>query len=600
MIDDLQNSRMLDDRTFRRLKHWHRGEEYLKVAGAFVKHTPPQSFRNFLKEQLDPPDLAPSTLHRSILDTRLRAIVTTNFDKVFEFQGRSLSPLIYPHCFNDVDSFREDFFFAKLHGCVSQAYDPENIVLTEKNYADLRLNSKYQSILRSVFSSHTFLTVGFSLRDPDFLGLIGDFKEIFGSFSPTVFALMREDAVKSRKPWEDLHVEPITYKDHRELPRIFADIQKVARTDVLDAPIKRRLVPLRRVTKKKAKSAKTKEQEFLEAASLGPLRLGRLDLQCQLFPEQLWNGNRRLHLYADDPEAERQVVLKWNDSVLPKDTLETLVREIQYRIASSKSGSLIIPQKEFQVLTEVERRLTQEGSNAYPRLVGSPEIVAGATVRGTETLQVPIGPSRYGVALIEERRLKLPTALSLRKNHILNSLAVRVAFVYERKGEKWIEFHQRKGGANATYKNAWDVSAAGYVDPLRHRDPDKKERVSPWLACAYELAEELGIRSFELPHRDHYQFLGLGRNWPTGQLDLLAFCEAAIPLDTSRPRTARVRTFGRCRLNPESVAAFVLSRRCWVPTALLTLVLTLEAFGFPRGRIRRALSPLAGKLNLQP
>ena len=175
----------------------------------------------------------------------------------------------------------------------------------------------------------------------------------------------------------------------------------------------------------------------------------------------------------------------------------------------SRAGVLVLPRDEVRLLSEVHRRLTKEGSNAYPRVVGPPEIVRDRpSVGEDDVLHVGIGPSRYGVALVEERKLKLPTAVRLRRGDILNSLTVRVAFVYERKGEKWIEFHQRKGGPNATYKNAWDVSAAGYVDPSRHGDPDDRERVSPWVACAYELAEELGIPSFELPHRDHYQFFG--------------------------------------------------------------------------------------------
>ena len=38
--------------------------------------------------------------------------------------------------------------------------------------------------------------------------------------------------------------------------------------------------------------------------------------------------------------------------------------------------------------------------------------------------------------------------------------------------------------------------------------------------------------------------------------------------------------YDRCRLEPESVAHFVAEKRYWVPTAVLTLVLTLEAFGY--------------------
>jgi hypothetical protein len=602
MIGDLKDSDLVNASTLSRLEDWQEKKEYLRVAGLFVKHTPPQQFSEFLRDLLDPGDLVSSRLHKLILRANFRGIITTNFDRVFEAQTTSLSPLIYPTCLNDIDGFRSDSFFAKIHGCVSQAYDPDNLVLTEKNYADLRFNTKYQAILNTLHCGYPFLTVGFSLTDPDFLGLLDDFRDIFGIRSPFVYALMREDEASRRSDLKDKNVQFLTYKDHDELPTIFEDMRDLRppKTMVRHMKTPRFASLLPTTPDTAAKASRAQERKFLRATLQKPLKVGRLNLECQLFPEELWNASRGWHLYRDDPEAERQIVLNWVESRLPEDTLSHLVDQIRIRLESTKTGSLAISRRESGLLKEVYRRLTKEGSNAYPRVVALPKIVGDSVKGEPSVLNVGIGPSRYGVALVEERKLQLPTALQLRKSYVLNSLAVRVAYVYERKGEKWLEFHQRKGGANATYKNAWDVGAAGYVDPSRHGDPDVRGRVSPWLACAFELSEELGIPTFQLPHRDHYQFLGLGRNFPTGQLDLLAFCEAVVPPDVSRPPTARVMKFGRCRLNPESVASFVLSRRHWVPTALLTLLLTLEAYEYPRIRIHKAFSPLAGRLHLEP
>lgn len=602
MIEDLADSKVVDAKSLERLRGWLKNREYLEIAELFVKHTLPQQFKEFIRDLLDPSDLAFSSLHKCILDVRFRGIITTNFDRVFEFQRQDLRPLTYPDCLDDIDGFREDFFFAKIHGCVTHAYDPDKLVMTRKNYDDLRFNTKYREILHMLYCGHTFLTVGFSLTDPDFLGLLGDFAQIFGIGSPVTYALMREDAAKRHAGLRNTNVQLVTYKDHKQLPNIFEEISDLTRLRVEARSSRIPQLPssLATAPDARAKPGRTREREFLDATSASPLKIGRLNLQSQLFPKQLWSASRGLHLYKDDPESECQIALKWVDVELPNETLASLVEEIRIKIERTEAKSLIIPRQESELLKEVHRRLTQEGSNAYPRVVAPPEIVEGWVTGGPDLLTVSIGASRYGVALVEERKLQIPTALRLRKNHVLNSLAVRVAFVYERKGEKWLEFHQRKGGANATYKNAWDVGAAGYIDPSRHRDPDVRGRVSPWLACAYELSEELGIPTFQLPHRDHYQFFGLGRNYPTGQLDLLAFCEAVVPPDVSRPPTARVLKFGRCRLNPESVASFVRSRRKWVPTALLTVILTLEAFGYSRARIVRAFSPLAGKLYLSP
>ena len=103
-----------------------------------------------------------------------------------------------------------------------------------------------------------------------------------------------------------------------------------------------------------------------------------------------------------------------------------------------------------------------------------------------------------------------------------------------------------------------------------------------------------------LPHRDHYFFFGVGRNDPTGQLDLLGYCLAVEPPEANRSPTARVQMYDRCRLEPEAVAQFVAEKRRWVPTALLTFVLTLEAFGYPKDLIDKAFAQWIGKVVFDP
>ncbi len=346
------------------------------------------------------------------------------------------------------------------------------------------------------------------------------------------------------------------------------------------------------------------EVEFLHLASKPSLRLGDVDLQCKLMPESLWSeANRKNHIFVDEPEARKQILLGSVKRQLPNNTLSTLLEEIDERLNVLQARKSKAAKDERQLLGDIRKRLRTQGSNAYPRVVSPPYITRQGTGENSRAyLRVTIGPSRYGLALIEERRLQLPTAIGLRADNVLNSLAVRVALTYVKDGKRWVEFHQRRGSRNATYKESWDVSAAGYIDPVRHVDPEEPAATSPWRACALELEEELGIPGSELPYRDHYYFFGLGRNDQTGQLDLLACCDAGqkFCLHPGRPLTARVRAFGRCVLTPGSVADFLASKRRWVPTALLTLILTLEVFGFSRDGIRDAFSRLSGRLNLNP
>src|SRR5260370_5537573 len=152
----------------------------------------------------------------------------------------------------------------------------------------------------------------------------------------------------------------------------------------------------------------------------------------------------------------------------------------------------------------------------------------------------------------------LPAAKSLCLTRVLNSLAVRMAVVHGEEGNLMAEFHQRKGGANATYKLAWDVGAAGYIDALSHRDPDDPLRISPWQTSVEEIDTELNIPTYDLPHRDHYLFFGMGRNDPTGQLDLLGLCQLTKPPDPERSLKPTVQAYDRCPLDPQSVSSFVL------------------------------------------
>jgi predicted nucleotidyltransferase len=336
------------------------------------------------------------------------------------------------------------------------------------------------------------------------------------------------------------------------------------------------------------------ERAFLEAVAKPSLHIGGRSIECKLLPEFLWKEVRNSHLYQDDPEAERRIDITISELAppLPANTLDTLVQEIGQRLSENNDTS----SKEHAILSDVYKRLTDEGSNAYPRVVALPRIDNNRT----PLLMVQLGPSRYGIALVEERQLSLPTAVQLRSSHILNSLAVRVAYIYKMGQAYWVECHQRKGGPNATYKNSWDVGAAGYIDPNRHKDPLDENRTSVWQAAAAELSEELGIPKHQLPHSDHYYFFGMGRNDPTGQLDILGYCMGVHPLSPNREVTKRVKAFDRCELNPKSVAAFVRQKRNWVPTALLTLILTLEAFGYSKDEIEHAFATVITDVELGP
>lgn len=227
MIEELKDAQKCNQSTLNKLTDLFNKKCYLKVAQIFKENTRADQYAAFLKEQLDPSDLKKSNIHKLILSINFRGIITTNFDCVFENQTNRIQPLIYPQGFEDIRAFRSDGFYAKIHGCIRNTPNLyENLVLSEESYRYLRKNERYQTILRSLFLLHPILTVGFSLNDPDFLGLIDDIKEIFGDSMPTIYSLMSIDDEFIRNEWRKQGIEIIAYEKHSELLEFFNKLKK--------------------------------------------------------------------------------------------------------------------------------------------------------------------------------------------------------------------------------------------------------------------------------------------------------------------------------------------------------------------------------------
>src|SRR6185312_8547265 len=69
------------------------------------------------------------------------------------------------------------YFVLKAHGTAER---PETIVLDTSDYGRLIHNSpSYRTFLRAMFLHRTVLFIGFSMTDPDLLGLLQELKVIF-------------------------------------------------------------------------------------------------------------------------------------------------------------------------------------------------------------------------------------------------------------------------------------------------------------------------------------------------------------------------------------------------------------------------------------
>lgn len=104
----------------------------------------------------------------------------------------------------------------------------DNLVLTDESYQRLRVNPKYQVILRSCIVMHPILTVGFSLVDPDFLGLMDDLRRSLGDNMPTIYSLMRDPGAALREDWLKRGVQIIPYSTHTEILDFFQELAKLS------------------------------------------------------------------------------------------------------------------------------------------------------------------------------------------------------------------------------------------------------------------------------------------------------------------------------------------------------------------------------------
>lgn len=337
----------------------------------------------------------------------------------------------------------------------------------------------------------------------------------------------------------------------------------------------------------------SREREFIEETNNSSIKINGFDTHAQLFPRYLWDVSRKEYLFLDDTEHENTISLRLSNEPIADNLIDQLLNELKERIDKNDPN--------YEQYQNVYTKLTSEGSNPYPRLLGIPKIISSRIGNISKMLLVDLAPSRYGIALIQEKGFDdLPTVAHFKQTHILNSLAVRIALIHEDKFKiKYCEFHKR-GEDNSTYKGAWDVGAAGYIDPQKHLDPENNEHISPWQAAAHELSEELNISRQMLPYRDKYYFFGIGRNIPTGQIDLLGYCHCPFTIPKNRECSTLVSEYGCAKLNPESMVAFIRSKKYWVPTAILTLVMTLEAFGYTKESIYRAFSSLDGEVDFMP
>lgn len=230
-------SKMSDVKVRAFVKKLLKKEDYL-IACEMIRAS--MSSEDWLKELKDEYSKAAdiSDLHKAIIGLDQRIIVTTNFDKLIESAWNEVnkSATHYPNVVYKIDesifySLRNnEKYIIKIHGSVD---DPTSIIFSHSDYYKSAYgNWFYSRYIETLLSTHTFVFVGFSMKDPAISSIVESYAQKFPQSRPHYMFLSEKlpDAyVEASKKLRRLFLIPYDSRDnHAELTRLIASLSDVA------------------------------------------------------------------------------------------------------------------------------------------------------------------------------------------------------------------------------------------------------------------------------------------------------------------------------------------------------------------------------------
>lgn len=177
------------------LKKLFRENKFLLLADILTKRMGEGEYHDFLVSIFRREGLTPTENHNLLPEIPFVSILTSNYDKLIESAYTTFNNGVSPHVFTQLDRSEmaralrsKEFHILKTHGDIDRL---ESLVLTFSDYRSLMYaNEAYKLYLQNIFTSKTILFLGFSLTDPDLMGLLDGVREIFGDDTPRHYALM--------------------------------------------------------------------------------------------------------------------------------------------------------------------------------------------------------------------------------------------------------------------------------------------------------------------------------------------------------------------------------------------------------------------------
>lgn len=136
----------------------------------------------------------PAEIHDSIIKIDSRYVLTTNFEKLYENRANQVqqNTVIVKNYYDpDVaDVFRRSQrAVLKIHGTIDS---PDQTIFTRSSYAKARIEyAHFYRLLDALFTTHTFVFLGASMRDPDLQMVMEDHAYRFEGSRPHFMVMPR-------------------------------------------------------------------------------------------------------------------------------------------------------------------------------------------------------------------------------------------------------------------------------------------------------------------------------------------------------------------------------------------------------------------------
>ena len=174
-------------------------------------------------------DLEPTPTHRLLARLGFKLMYTTNYDTLLEtaFQRElGYNPIVVARN-TDIALVRERNTIVKLHGDINQT---DTIIITETDYADYPRDRKALfDILRADLYSHSFIFMGYGLRDDSLRTLYRSMVSVLGRFVNLSYAVLPPEEFDAEEEgiWRDkFRIQLLSSKIPEFVELLFAAVEQ--------------------------------------------------------------------------------------------------------------------------------------------------------------------------------------------------------------------------------------------------------------------------------------------------------------------------------------------------------------------------------------